>query len=92
MNLLTIFRKKNSGEIAKNRLKLILISEKTNCSPEILERIKEDIMLVISKYMEIDSAGIEVRMTKTTRAGHKEAVPALYANIPIREITYKRTC
>lgn len=87
MNLLTMFRKKNSGEIAKNRLKLILISEKTNCSPEILERIKEDIMLVISKYMEIETAGIEVRLTKTTLSGCKEAVPALYANIPIREMT-----
>ena len=92
MNLLTMFRKKNSGEIAKNRLKILLISEKTNCSPEILERIKEDIMLVISKYMEVDSDGIEIRLTKTTLSDHKEAIPALYANIPIRDMTYKRTC
>ena len=37
MNLLELFLKKNSGEIARNRLKLLLVSERAGCSPELLE-------------------------------------------------------
>ena len=53
MAFMDFFRKKNSGEIAKDRLKLLLISDRANCSPEIMEAIKNDIIKVITKYMEI---------------------------------------
>ena len=46
---------RRSGEIARKRLKLLLVADKTNCSPEFLEMIKDDIFQVVSKYMEIDS-------------------------------------
>ena len=34
MSLFPVFRKKNSGEIARNRLKLLLVADKADCSPE----------------------------------------------------------
>ncbi len=41
---------------------------------------------VISKYIEIDPEGMEVQITRT-RSGAKDAgMPALYANIPIRNL------
>ena len=54
MDLGRIFRKKSSREIAKDRLKILLISDRVNCSPEMMEMIKTDIAKVISKYMKID--------------------------------------
>ena len=50
-------RKKTSGSTAKDRLKLVLVSDRANCSPETMELIKNDIIKVISKYMEIDTEG-----------------------------------
>ena len=43
------FRRKSSKEIAKDRLKILLISDRVNCSPEMMEMIKADIAKVISK-------------------------------------------
>ena len=79
----SFFRRKSSGEVAKDRLKLLLVSDRSNCSPETMELIKNDIILVISKYMEIDSEGLDIQITQN----HDESEgPALYANIPIREL------
>ena len=49
MSFADFFRKKNSGNIAKDRLKLVLVSDRANCSPEVMELIKNDIIHVISK-------------------------------------------
>ena len=46
MDLGRIFRKKSSREIAKDRLKILLISDRVNCSPEMMEMIKTDIAKV----------------------------------------------
>ena len=40
MKLSNLFRRKPSREVAKDRLKILLISDRVNCSPEILEMIK----------------------------------------------------
>ena len=68
---------RRSGEIARKRLKLLLVADKTNCSPEFLEMIKDDIYQVVSKYMDIDSEEIEVGLTKTFFHGLSDCVPAL---------------
>ena len=61
MGFMDFFRKKNSGEVAKDRLKLLLISDRANCSPEIMEAIKNDIIKVITKYMDIDRRRKRIR-------------------------------
>ena len=91
MGLLDLFRKKTSGEVAKDRLKLLLISDRANCSPEVMELIKNDIIKVISKYMEIDSEGLDIQITQTESEGRNGSVPALYANIPIRDMKHNPT-
>ena len=77
--------KKNSSNTAKERLKLVLVSDRANCSPETLELIKNDIIEVISKYVEIDTGGLEIRITRTESEGGHGIVPAICANIPIKE-------
>lgn len=88
MGLMDLFKKKNSGDIAKDRLKLLLVSDRANCSPEVMEKIKNDIIQVISKYMEIDPEGLDIQITQTESDGNNGTVPALYANIPIRDMKH----
>ena len=83
-----LFKKKSSGDIAKDRLKLLLVSDRANCSPEIMEKIKNDIIQVISKYMEIDADGLDIQITQTESEGNNGNVPALYANIPIKDMKH----
>ena len=81
------FKKKGSSEVAKDRLKFVLVSDRTVCSPEIMERIKTDIIEVITKYVEIDASGLDIQITQTeTEEGSGKKVPALYANIPITRV------
>lgn len=84
MSFVDFFRKKNSGVVAKDRLKLVLVSDRANCSPEVMELIKNDIINVISKYMEIDAEGLDIQITQTESDTDNGKVPALYANIPIK--------
>jgi len=70
--------------MAKERLKLILIHDRASISPELLEIIKEEILAVISKYVEIDKSEIDVKMTKLDSEDGNS--PALIASIPIRNI------
>lgn len=86
MALMDFFRRKNSSEVAKDRLKLLLISDRTTCSTEVMELIKNDIIKVISKYMEIDCEGLDIQITQTESDNGNGKVPALCANIPIRDM------
>lgn len=65
MKLSNLFRRKPSREVAKDRLKILLISDRVNCSPEILEMIKKDIAEVISRYMKIDTNNMEIQISKS---------------------------
>ena len=89
MNILDLFRKKTSGNVAKDRLKLLLVSDRASCSPEIMEKIKNDIINVISKYMEIDCEGLDIQITQTENGEGQGASPTLFANIPIRDLRNK---
>lgn len=91
MKLTDIFKKKTSSEMAKDRLKLVLVSDRSSCSPEIMERIKNDILEVLSKYVEVDQAGLDIKFTQMDTEGadkDNKSVPALYANIPIKNMRH----
>ncbi len=60
-------RSTSSKNVAKERLKLVLVHDRVNVSSTFLEMIKGDLIKVISDYMEIDEDNPEVRMTKTKR-------------------------
>ena len=82
-------RKKTSGDYAKDRLKLLLVSDRANCSPDVMEQIKNEIIQVISKYVEIDASGLDIQITQTESETNNGTVPALYANIPIKDLKHK---
>ena len=89
MGLLDFFNRKSSSEVAKDRLKLLLVSDRVNCSPEVMEMIKNDIIEVISKYMDIDVQGLDIQITETESETSNGVVPALFANIPIKDMKHK---
>lgn len=80
------FRRKSSCQIAKDRLKILLISDRVNCSSETMELIKADITKVISKYMKIDAENMDIQINTKSNKGGRGKTPILYANIPILDI------
>ncbi len=91
MNLKYFFRRRSSKEVAKDRLKILLISDRVNCSAETLEMIKHDIAKVISKYMKIDANSMEIQISKTSAKDRGAAGPVLNANIPILDMNKLNT-
>ncbi|MFL0195774.1 cell division topological specificity factor MinE [Clostridium sp. WILCCON 0269] len=88
MDLFRVFSKPSSKDIARERLKLILIHDRCSMSQEVLEDIKEDILEVLSKYMEINYSEIDVKMTITEEL---DADPvALVASIPVKKVKYNK--
>ena len=86
-SILKLFKKEeNSKNVAKERLKLVLIHDKANVSPQFLEMVKGEIIKVIRKYMEIDEESLDIQLTKTKSDAGDRVVPALVANIPILNV------
>ena len=88
MGLLHIIYKKPSGKLAKDRLKILLNSDRLNCSPEMMEMIKMDIAKVISKYMQVDAQSMEIQITREAARGRVMKSPILYANVPIMDMKH----
>ena len=62
-----LLKRKSSREIAKDRLKILLISDRVNCSQEMMEMIKNDIAKVISKYRQAArDTGSKIRRSMRT--------------------------
>jgi len=92
LDFFKMFTKKQekSKNVAKERLKLVLVHDRADLSPRFLEMIKTDIVKVISQYAEIDEAEIDIKMTKMKKDGNSSPVSALVANIPIVKVKEKK--
>ena len=78
--------KSKSKEAAKERLHLVLMQDRANVSVDFLELMKQEIIDVIKKYIEVDDDAIDVRLTNKENEDGTNGAPALYANIPILNI------
>lgn len=67
----------NSGNVAKNRLQLVLVHDRVDLSPGKMDQLKDDLIQVISKYVEIDQDGIDIAFTNSNRQSR------LTAQIPV---------
>ena len=76
----------HSKEAAKERLHLVLMQDRANVSADFLELMKQEIIEVIKKYIDIDEGAIDVRLTNKENEDGTNGAPALYANIPILNI------
>jgi len=83
LDFFKLFSKKPpSKDIAKDRLKLVLVHDRANVSTQLLEVLKTDIIKVISNYMEIDESELDIKISQATNDDGGD-VPMLVANIPI---------
>lgn len=71
-------------EVARDRLKLILIHDRGEIAPEIIDKIREEILGVISKYIDIQVDDVEISVNKNAEEGDTSS--ALVANIPIKNL------
>ncbi len=87
MDIFSLFRRNKtaSKDTAKERLQLVLIHDRANVSPEFLEMLKGEILEVISKHIEINQNEFDIQLTQTVSEDGKRKVPALVANIPIKQ-------
>lgn len=79
-------KSRSSKDVAKDRLKLVLIHDRANVSPQFLEMVKGEIIKVITHYMEVDESALDIQLTRTRSEDGKSVVPALVANIPIKQV------
>jgi len=78
-------KKDNSKSVAKERLQLVLVHDRTDISPKIMEEMKNQIMDVINKFMEVDFDSSDIKIER--QSGNDGSIhSALTANIVIRSL------
>ena len=82
-SLLSIFKKEKSGKVAKKRLQMVLIQDRASVSPEVMEKLRDDIIKVLSKYMVINQSDMEISLENV------EDSVALVANIPVQNMRHQ---
>ena len=92
-NIISLFKKinkkdeeKTNKETAKERLHLVLMQDRANVSADFLDMMKQEIIDVIKKYIDVDEDQIDVKLTNKQNSDGTTGAPALYANIPIKSI------
>lgn len=77
---LFITNNRGSREDVKKRLKLILAHDRSTLNASTLEKLRKEILIVVSKYVELDTDSLEFSIKTDSR------MTALIANLPIRKI------
>jgi len=77
-------RDRKSANQAKERLKLVLIHDRTDLTPGALESLKDELITVISRYVEIDRSAVKIEMEQDGREQR------LLADIPLRPAQRRR--
>jgi len=77
-------RDRKSAVHAKERLKLVLIHDRTDLSPGTMETLKDELIEVISRYVEIDPTAVRIEMAQDGREQR------LVADIPLRSVGRRR--
>ena len=77
--------KSNSGEIARSRLKLLLVSDQSGINPGIIGMIRDDLVRVLSRYAQIDAGAVELRLIHPEKDGKQAFL--ITAAFPVRQIT-----
>lgn len=82
--LSNLFNRNRSSVVAKDRLQVVLMHDRTDLSPELMDSLRKDIIEVIRNYVEIDESRIELELEREDRS------VALVANIPVKTVRRRR--
>ncbi len=72
-----LFKSRGTKDTAKRRLQFVLMHDRSDIAPEVMEALQKDILAVITKYMDVDDAGTEIRMS------NDDNVAALEVSVPV---------
>ena len=78
-------RKTSSAQNAKERLQLVLIHDRTDLTPMLLDALKDDLLEAISRHVEIDPAAVRIDVARDGRSQR------LVADIPLKNVSRRRT-
>ncbi len=78
------FGRKRSAQSAKERLQLVLINDRTNLSSEELTQLKDELLQVISRHVDIDTTAVQIALEHDGRSQR------LVADIPLKSVTRRR--
>lgn len=78
------FGEKASGQVARQRMQVVLMHDRMDLTPDIMESLKNDILSVLSRYMEIDQQTIRVDLEKG------KEYTALVSNVHVKRV-YRRS-
>ena len=81
-----LFGGEKSGEMAKNRLKVVIMQDRTTFSPHVMESLRHDLIQVFTKYLEIEEDGMEFNLEK-----ENDSV-GLAISIPIKKVKSASEC
>jgi cell division topological specificity factor len=75
-----LFGTPSSSSVAKERLRLVLLSDHLALAPDVIDAMRRDLLDVISRYVEVDEANSDVSFE------HQEAGIAMLASVPILSV------
>jgi cell division topological specificity factor len=78
------FGQKRSAQSAKERLQLVLIHDRTDLTASELTQLKDEILQVISRHVDIDTGAVQIAVEHDGRSQR------LVADIPLRSVTRRR--
>lgn len=79
-----------SKNAAKERLHLVLMQDRAHVSADFLDMMKQEIVDVIKKYIDVDENEMDVKLENKVNEDGTSGAPALYANIPIVSINEEK--
>ncbi len=74
------FGDKSSGQVARKRMQFVLMHDRMDITPDVMEAVKNDIMAVLSRYMEIDSKSVKVDLEQG------KDFMALISNVQVKRV------
>ena len=75
--------KGRSAGYVRDRMKMLLVSERIDCSPQMMRMLKNDMIHTVKKYITIDETEVKIRITQEP--------PVFHADIPVRSKKEQRT-
>ena len=73
-----LFNRSRTKDAAKKRLQFVLLHDRSDIAPEVMEALQKDIIEVIAKYMDVDNTGTVCRVS------NDENVAALEVSVPVK--------